>query len=69
LLATLPFVAAGLFLAAFAVLNVAGVTPPIIMYGLMGAICLAVAVGLILITMRSLLLRAISLSTEMDQVV
>lgn len=69
LLATMPFVAAGLFLAAFAVLNVVGLTPPVIMYGLIGAIGLAVAVGLILITMRSLLLRAISLSTEMDQVV
>lgn len=64
-----PFIAAGLFVASFMALNILGLTPPIIMYGLIGSIALSAAMGLILVAMRSLLLRAITLSTELAQVV
>lgn len=56
-------------LAGYVAASIRGWTPPIIMYGLLGAMVTALAIGLVLVTMRSLLLRAIALSTEMEQVV
>lgn len=68
-LVAMPMITTALLFAGFIAANIFGYTPPIIMYGLLGAMSLTLTIGLVLITMRRLLARATTLSNEMDQVV
>lgn len=68
-LVTMPIITATLLFLGFIVANLLSYTPPIVMYGLLGAMSFALTLGLVLITMRRLLARATDLSNEMDQVV
>ena len=68
-LVAMPVITAVLMFIGFIAANVLGYTPPIVMFGLLGAMSFALTIGLVLITMRRLLARATTLSHEMDQVV
>lgn len=68
-LTALPFAIVALLVIAFTVLSVLDVTQPGVTFAIIGSAIVALAVGFILITMRSLLMRSIALHTEMSEVV
>ena len=68
-LVAMPVITAVLVFIGFIAANVLGYTPPIVMFGLLGAMSFALTIGLVLILMRRLLARATTLSHDMDQVV
>lgn len=69
LLTALPFAAAISLASAYMVLSALRLTPPSVMYALLGAVLLCVTLGLVLLSMRSLLVRFSTLHTEMSEVV
>lgn len=68
-LTVLPFAIVALLAVAMSALTVLELTPTGVMVAMLGALSIALAVGLILVTMRALLVRATTLHAELLEVV